>query len=697
MRGLTRLVFLLLPTVLLSCAQSQSRTEGDFAEPPMARVEPRETTAHGHTRFDDYHWLGEDRTPEVMAYLEAENAYTETVMADTRPLQERILGEILERMVGADVSMPYRLGDYYYYERLEVGGDYPIYARKKGSLDAEEEILLDVNELAPSEGFFDATEPLVSPAGDVLAFFTIRDPRGQGTIRFKDLTTGAMLDDEIVWATGIMEWANDNQTLLYVKPHPETFRWYRVYRHTLGTDPSDDVLIYEEPDDGLRLWIGKSRSGRFLFIHDVLGRETRYLEADEPRGTPRVFLPREEGHSYDVDHFGDHFIVKTDDVGENGRIVRTPVARTGRENWEIVIPYRDAVPLLRVQTFRDYLVWEERANGLRQICIRTWSGEEGHCIDFGEPAYLAYLGFNNHEFDTDVFRYRYSSFTTPPSVYEYNMRTRERVLLKHEEVEGGYSGEDYVSHRLYAPSRDGTQIPVSLVYRRGLRRDGNNPLLLSAYGAYGSTTDPSFDPARPCLLDRGFIFAIAHVRGGGALGPLWRIQGEGLNKKNTMFDYIDVAQYLIEQGYTSPGRLFGTGRSAGGMLMGAVANMRPDLFRGLIAEVPAVDALDPRHGFGDPGDEETYRYILSYSPYENVEAQAYPNILATAGLLDSRVPYWQPAKWVAKLRALKTDRNLVLLRTSMETGHSGPPTARDRWREVAFQYAFLLHLAGIQN
>jgi oligopeptidase B len=700
-------VFLLI-FAMFDCSQKRPLEKYN---PPMTKKIPEKITIHGHTRIDNYYWLRERDNPEVMEYLRAENDYLEKVMAHTEMLQEALFEEIRDRIKETDLSVPERRGDYYYYKRWEEGKDYPIYARKHGTLEAAEEILLDVNELAPPQGFFAVNDPKVSPEQNILAFFSTNDARGLGTIRFKDLNTGKILKDKIPDVTHIMTWIKNNRTLFYVKQHPDTFRWYKVYRHTLGTAPAEDVLVYEEKDQDRRCWLWETKSQQYLIISTFGSSadpdwEHRYLDTDKPFSQPKLFLPREWGLSDCIDQFSDHFFFLTIDEGENARLVRTPVNHTGREHWEVVIAHRDNVKLLWFKIFRDYLVVEERMNGLRQIRIRSWTTKEEHYIDFGETAYLAYMD-RSPELESEMLRYIYSSFTTPRSVYAYNMKTREKVLLKREEVLCEFDPGDYVSERLLAPARDGVHIPLSIVYKKGLKRDGNNPLLLVGYGAYGTTIEASFDSPRLSLLNRGFVYAVAHIRGGGALGPGWYEEGRQMKKKNTFNDFIDAAEYLIAQNYTNPEKLFARGGSAGGTLMGVVANMRPDLFQGIIADVPLVDPLwageksdapsTDDQDFGNLNKEEGYRYIFSYSPYDNVEAKDYPHMLVTTGLYDAKVPYWQPAKWVSKLRALKTDNNILILRTNMEAGHSGEAKRYQQWREIAFRYAFLLDLAGIKE
>ncbi|GIW53441.1 MAG: oligopeptidase B [Gemmatimonadales bacterium] len=679
--------------------------------PPVAKAVPFKLEKHGHVRIDPYYWLRERENPEVLAYLRAENQYTEAVMAHTEKLQQQLFEEIRARMKESDISAPVPDGGYLYYTRYEAGKDYPIYARRRGSMEAPEEVLLDVNQLAEGHGFFAVMGFQVSPHQDLLAFAVDTVGRRISTLRFKNLATGEFLEDVIPNVTGNVAWANDNRTVFYTRQHPTTLRWYRIYRHVLGTDPSSDALVYEERDSTFNTRIFRTRSGKFLMIRSsqTLADEYRFLEADRPGGQFRVLLPRERGHEYEADHAGDWFYIRTNHGAANFRLVRLPVNAAGRvdkDAWEEVIPHREDVLLEGFTLFRDHLVLTERRNGLRRLRIRAYDGSGDHYLDFGEPAYTVSVGANR-EFDTRLLRYEYNSLTTPPSSYDYDMVTRERRLVKREEVLGGFDPANYVSERLYARARDGIAVPVSIVYRKGLEKNGDNPLLLYGYGSYGSSVEPTFSALRLSLLDRGFVYAIAHVRGGQELGRQWYEDGKLLRKMNTFTDFIDVAEFLIEQRYTRPEKLFAQGGSAGGLLMGAVVNLRPDLFKGVVAQVPFVDVVttmldesiplttNEYDEWGNPNDPEYYRYILAYSPYDNVERKAYPNLLVTTGLHDSQVQYWEPAKWVAKLRAMKTDHNRLILKTNFEAGHGGASGRYQRWRETAFIYAFILDLAGL--
>lgn len=678
--------------------------------PPTARVVPHELKHHGHTRIDNYYWLRDRDNPDTVAYLEAENAHTKEAMADVQRLEEALFTEIKGRIKQTDMSVPYRQGDYYYYTRYEEGQEYPLYVRKPHSVKHPEELMLDVNLLAEGHQFFAVGGLAVSFGQDLLAY--AEDTRGRRvyTIRIKNLVTGETLPDVIQDVTSNITWANDNCTLFYAKQDPETLRSYRIFRHVLGTDPASDVLVYEEDDETFSAYVYKTKSKRYVMIasSQTVSSEYRYLDADDPAGEFTVFLPREREHEYAVTHFNDRFLVHTNHEAKNFRLMSTPVTRTGKENWEEVIPHRSDVLLEGFEVFRDHLVLEERVDGLMQIRVIPWDGSQEHYLKFSEPAYFSRTT-TNPEFDTTVLRYGYTSMTTPNSVYDYDMVTREKTLLKQEEVLGGFDPTNYHTERLYALARDGVRVPVSLVYRNGMERNGRNPLLLYGYGSYGHSLDATFGSTRLSLLDRGFVFAIAHVRGGEEMGRSWYEDGKLLRKSNTFTDFVTCAEHLIDQRYTAPDCLFAMGGSAGGLLMGAVVNLRPDLFKGVVAQVPFVDIVTTMldadiplttgeyDEWGNPNDSEFYDYMLAYSPYDNVEAKDYPHMLVTTGLHDSQVQYWEPAKWVAKLRAIKTDRNRLLLKTNMEAGHGGASGRFKRYREIALEYAFLLDLAGIRE
>jgi oligopeptidase B len=674
----------------------------------MAKVIPTKLENHGYARTDNYFWLKERDNPDVLAYLESENEYTEAVMAHTKELQEQLFEEIKGRIKETDTSVPYRLDDYWYYTRWEESEEYPIYARKKGSLDAAEEVMLDVNEMAEGHGFFSVGGRAVSFNQDILAFTVDTVGRRINTIRFKNLVTGETLEDLIPSVTTNIAWANDNRTLFYAMQDPETLRRYRIYRHVLGTDASEDALVYEETDEEFSSFVFRTKSKAYIMIgsFQTLSSEYRYMDANDPAGEFRILLPRERDHEYSVDHYEDHFYIRTNDGAKNFRLMRTPVSDTRKSAWEELIPHRDEVLLGGFEIFADQLVVSERKDGLTLLRVMPWDGSGEHYLDFGEPAYRASIGINP-DFNTRVLRYNYTSLTTPNSVYDYDMETREQMLMKRDEVLGGFDPGDYVTERLSATASDGVKVPISLVYRKGMRRDGSNPLLLYGYGSYGASMDAAFSSPRLSLLDRGFVFAIAHVRGGQELGRWWYEDGKLLKKKNTFTDFIACAEHLANEGYANRNRLYAMGGSAGGLLMGAVVNMRPDLFHGIVTHVPWVDVVTTMldesiplttseyDEWGDPNEKQYFDYMLSYSPYDNVTARDYPHMLVTTGLHDSQVQYWEPAKWVAKLRAMKTDENRLILKTNMEAGHGGASGRFRRYKEIAFDYAFLLDLAAM--
>ena len=697
---------LLLLALLLVIPDALAQTE-----PPVAAKKPVELTMHGDTRVDDYFWLRERENPDVIAYLDAENAYfaAETVHLDS--LRETLFEEIKGRIKQDDASVPYRLGDHFYYHRYEEGKEYPIYVRRAGSLDAAEEIVLDVNALAEGHDFYSTrvAPSSVSPDGAVLAFAADTTGRRIYTIHFKDLATGAMLPDEIPAVTGNLAWANDSRTLFYAKQDPATLRSDRIFRHTLGTDVADDALVYEETDDTFGAYVGKTKSRDYLVIgsYQTLSTEYRVLDADDPGGAWRVVQPRRRDLEYHVDHIGDHFYIHTNLDAENFRLMRTGEDETGLAHWEEVIPHRADVLLESAELFDDYLVLSERADGLMRLRVRPWDDPDAaYDIAFDDPAYVVAATANVNP-ESRVLRFVYESPTTPTTTYDYDMATRERRLLKREEVLGGFDAANYRAERLWAPARDGRRVPVTVVYRTDqFAHDGTNPLLLYGYGSYGYSIDPGFNPTVLSLLDRGFVYATAHIRGSQTLGRQWYEDGKLLRKKNTFTDFIDAAEFLRAERYGDPERLYAQGGSAGGLLVGAVMNMRPDLFHGVVAAVPFVDVVTTMlddsiplttgeyDEWGNPNDSTYYAYIRSYSPYDNVTAQAYPNVLVTTGLHDSQVQYWEPAKWVAKLRDVKTDANRLYLHTNMEAGHGGASGRYERYRERAREWAFLLDLAG---
>jgi oligopeptidase B len=693
--------------VLSGAACRKSEVE---PRPPLASRISRPLTIHGQTRIDDYYWLRERDNPKVVEYLKAENDYLRAVMKPTEALQETLYKEMAGRLKPIDTSVPYRLRGYYYYARYDEGKDYPVACRKEGSVEAPEEIMLDENTLSAGQTFFSAVGLAVSPDNNLLAYGLDTLSRRLYTIHFKNLKTGETLPDAIPNTEGAAAWANDSRTVFYAGKDTTTLRPCRIKKHVLGTDPDSDRDVFVEDDVTFEVSVRRSKSGKFLVVSSdsTLTTESRYLDADRPDGEFRVIQPRERGLEYHVEPYRDRFYILTNDRAKNFRLVETRVGRTTKDNWTEIIPHRADVLLEDFEVFDNFLAVEERRAGLTEIhCIGQRDKSE-RSIDFGEETYTASLG-RNPELATDWLRYDYSSLTTPDSVYEYNMATGEKRLLKRQEVGGGFRPDDYRAERLWSTAADGVKVPVSVVYRKGFRKDGEGPLLLYGYGSYGASETDDFSAPRLSLLDRGFAFAVAHIRGGSEMGRAWYEDGKLLKKKNTFTDFIAAAEFLVAEKFTRPEKLFAMGASAGGLLMGAVVNLRPDLFRGVVARVPYVDVvttmLDPDipltsseyDEWGNPNDREYYDYMLSYSPYDNVEAKGYPALLVTTGLHDSQVQYWEPAKWVAKLRAMKTDRNPLLLYTTMDAGHGGASGRFQRLRETALEYAFMLNLAGNAN
>lgn len=681
-----------------------------FAEesgPPIAPIMSRIETVHGEIRIDDYFWLQDRGNPEVLAYLEAENQYTKSVMRHTESLQERLYQEMRSRIRETDLSVPERIDDYLYYTRTEAGGQYPIFCRRRGHPAAPEEVLLDQNPLAAGHTYFRIGVRKVSPDHRLLAYSVDTSGAEEYTLFIKDLCTGELRPESMTTTSLGVAWANDSRTLFYtVLDHVR--RPCRLYRHAMGNKTSADVLVYFEPDASFFLDISHTRSRRFLLL-DISSHSTsevRFLDADHPQRDFRVVQPREPGVEYGVTHHDDRFFITTNDGAPNFRLVEAPVADPSKGNWLPVLPYRSEVKLDATEAFRSHLAVYERAAGLRQIRILDLGSGQEHLIAFPEPVYTVHP-HQNPEFDTLLLRFTYTSLVTPSAVVEYDMSARVWMVRKQTEVRGGYDPSLYRSERLFADAPDGTRVPISLVYRPPSQLDGSRPLLLHGYGAYGLSYEPAFSSNTLSLLDRGFVVAIAHVRGGEEMGRAWYEGGRLLNKRSTFTDFIAAAEHLISAGYTNPDRLAINGGSAGGLLVGAVANLRPDLFRAVLAEVPFVDVVNTMldaslpltvieyDEWGNPGDPAAYAYIRSYSPYDNIAAQEYPHILVTAGLNDPRVAYWEPAKWTAKLRAKKTDGNRLLLRTNMGAGHGGPSGRYDFLREIAFKYAFLLDVLGI--
>ncbi|HZS49784.1 MAG TPA: S9 family peptidase [Bryobacterales bacterium] len=676
-------------------------------KPPAAKTVPKTSTIHGDTRVDEYSWLRERSNPEVIRYLEEENRYTEAVMKHTEPLQAALYEEMRRRIKETDLSVPEKIDNYFYYQKTVEGQQYPVFCRKRDAQDAPEEIILDQNALAAGHNYFRLGVHQPSPNHRLFAFSTDTNGSETYTLALKDLSTGELLKDQIPETYYGLAWGNDNKTFFYTTLDPAK-RPYRLFRHTVGTDPAHDKLVYEEKDEKFFVHISKTRSRKYILLtlESETSSEVRYLSADEPTGEFRVVEPRRPNVEYGVEHHGDRFFIVTNENAKNFKLMDAPVSDPSRRNWKEVIPHREAVKLDGVDAFENHLVIYERENGLRKMRIRNMSTGEIRAVDFPEPVYT-FFPATNPEFHTHLLRFNYTSLVTPRSVFDYDMNTGRRELKKQYEVLGGYEPERYQSERVFAQAPDGASVPISLVYKKGLARDGKNPLLLYAYGAYGLSTDPVFSPDRLSLLDRNFIFAIAHVRGGGEMGRSWYENGKLLHKKNTFTDFIACAEHLIAEGYTAKDRLVIYGGSAGGLLIGAVLNMRPELFKIAIAKVPFVDVINTMldeslpltvtefEEWGNPKEKQYYDYMKSYAPYENVAAKAYPHMLVTTGLNDPRVSFWEPAKWVARLRKVKTDENVLLLKTNMGAGHGGASGRYDRLKETAFEYAFILDLLGM--
>lgn len=678
--------------------------------PPKAEKIPQELVTHGDTRIDNYFWMNQRDDQKVLDYLNAENSYTSEVMNKTEDFQQKLYDEIIGRIKQDDQSVPYKKNGYYYYTRYEEGKEYPIYCRKKGSLEAEEEVLLNVNEMAEGYAYYSVSGLNVSPDNKMLAFGVDTLSRRNYDIYIKNLETGELLDHNITKATGGSVWANDNKTLFYTRKDEQTLRAYKIFKHRINETEDKDQLVFHETDEEFSTFVYKTKSNKFIIIgsSQTVSNEYRFVDADTPDAEFQIIQPRERDLEYSVDHFGDNFYIVTNYNAKNFKVVKTPIDNTAKENWEDVIPHRDDVLVEGIEIFRDYFVVQEKSNALDQIRILNWEDGKDYYVEFQDEVYTARTS-TNPEYDTDKLRFIYSSLVTPTSTYDYDMATKERELMKQEEVLGDFDSNNYDSKRLFATADDGTKIPISIVYRKGINTDGNNPTLLYGYGSYGYSQSAFFRSSILSLLDRGFIYALAHIRGGQEMGRDWYDDGKLLNKINTFTDFIDCSEYLIEENYTNPDKLFIYGGSAGGLLVGAVVNMAPQLFKGAMAAVPFVDVVTtmlddsiPLTTFeydewGNPNDKVYYDYMLSYSPYDQVKAQDYPNMLITTGYHDSQVQYWEPAKWVAKLREMKTDNNLLLFDCDMESGHGGASGRFKSYKRTALQYAFMLDLVGIKE
>ncbi len=677
-------------------------------KPPIAKKVPKTTQIHGYTVTDDYAWLAdkEKKDKDVLAYLKAETDYADAMMKSTAGFQEALYKEMLARIKETDENVPYRKGDYFYYTRTEQGKQYPIFCRKKGDLKAPEEVTLDMNKMAEGQKFFSVGAYNISEDGNLLAFSTDTTGFRQYDLFVKDLRTG-QVGEKIAERVTSVAWANDNKTLFYGQEDDVTKRSNKIFRHALGSGKHD--LVFEEKDELYNTGVGKTRSKGYIIISSTSSTtsEQRYLPADKPGDEFKLFLPRKEKHEYYIDHLGENFYIRTNDQGKNFRLVIAPISDPSQKNWKEIIPHRKDVMLEDVDCYAGHYIAVERENGLPKFHVTDLKSGKSHEIEFQEPVYVAGPG-PNAEFNTNVFRFNYESFITPNSVYDYDVMTRKRELRKQQPVLGGYDQKIYKSERVYATASDGVKIPISIVYKKDLKRDGQRPMLLEGYGSYGISNDVDFLSNRLSLLDRGVIFGVAHIRGGGELGKEWHDQGKMMVKRNTFTDFIAAAEHLVNEKYTSKDRLIVTGGSAGGLLMGAVTNMRPDLFKAVVSYVPFVDVMNTMLDatlpltvgeyleWGNPNEKPAYDYMRSYSPYDNIEKKAYPTILVRTSLNDSQVMYWEPAKYVARLRDLKTDNNLLLFKIKLEPGgHGGASGRYDRLHDSAFDYAFILGQFGV--
>ena len=706
---ISKKTFVVLFSAIFALSCQTQKKEMIAVSAPIAKKTPKELEIHGDIRVDNYYWLNDRKNPDVINYLEQENEYYNALTSHTKDFQEKLFLEMKSRIKEDDSSLPYKRNGYWYSTRYETGKEYPIYSRKKETLEAEEEVIFNCNELAEGHEFYNLTGISISPDNTIAAFGTDTISRRQYHIQIKNLKSGELYADKIDNTTGGSVWANDNKTLFYTKKDPVTLRSDKIYKHILGTSSDEDQLVFHETDETYNSYVYKSKSKKYIIIGSVstLTSEYRILNADDPNGSFKIFSPRERGLEYSIHHFGNDFYILTNkDGATNFKLMKTSEDATNSDHWVDNIAHRDDVLLEDIEIFKDYLVIAERDNGLNKIKITRWDGADSYYLPFDNETYVAYP-YVNLDYDTETFRFIYNAMTAPYSIIDLNMRTREKVIMKEQEVLGGvFNKENYRSERVWATARDGALVPISLVYHKDTKLTNTTPLLQYAYGSYGATIDPYFSTTRLSLLDRGFVYAIAHIRGGEYLGRPWYEDGKLLNKKNTFTDFIDCSKFLIEKNYTSSEHLYAWGGSAGGLLMGAVVNMAPELYNGVIAAVPFVDVITTMlddtiplttgeyDEWGNPNDKEYYDYMLSYSPYDNVKAQGYPNMYVSTGLHDSQVQFWEPAKWVAKLREYKTDDNLLFLDTNMDAGHGGASGRFEALRETAKEYAFLLDLEG---
>ena len=679
-------------------------------KPPLAKIIPTTLEKFDDVRTDNYFWLNDRENPEVIDYLNKENQYYQEMTAHTKAFQKELFEEMKARIKEDDQSVPYLYNGYYYITRFEIGSNYPIYSRKKGSLSANEEIMFNCNELAKGHKYFQLGGLSVSSNNQFVAFAVDTIGRRIYKVQIKNLITGEIFADTIENTSGDSTWANDNHTLFYTRQDEKTLRSDKVFKHKLNTATANDILVYFEKDDTYSVEVTKEKSKKYIVISSssTMTTEFRILLADNPEGEFTIFQKRVRGLEYDIAHFGEHFYVLTNkDEAINFKLMKTPELATAKDNWVDIIAHREEVLIEDIDIFRDFLVVTERFNGLNSIRIMPWSGEGEYYLPFESETYTAYTS-TNVDFDTDILRYGYQSMATPSSIIDFNMKTKAKEVMKEQEVLGGkFDKNNYTEERIWATATDGTKVPISMVYRKELKKDGSNPLLQYAYGSYGYSMDATFSSTRLSLLDRGFIFAIAHIRGGEDLGRQWYEDGNLLKKKNTFTDFIDCSKFLITEKYTSPSHLYAEGGSAGGLLMGVIANRAPELYNGIIAQVPFVDVITTMlddtiplttgeyDEWGNPNVKKYYDYMKSYSPYDNVKAQKYPTMYISTGLHDSQVQYWEPAKWVAKLRALKTDSNVIYLDTNMDAGHGGASGRYEALKELAKEFTFLLDLEKI--
>jgi oligopeptidase B len=706
-KSLLLISLLIVSTITFTKTMAQDGNSSMMLQPPPTEKKPKITEINGDKLVDNYFWLREKTNPAVIAHLEAENAYADAVMKPTEPLQEKLYNEILSHIKQTDVNVPYRWGDYFYYTRTVEGKEYPIYCRKHGTLDAPEQILLDLNELAKGQKFMSVGSFTPSDDGNLLAFSTDNTGYRQYALQIKNLHTGELLPERIERVDD-MAWATDNKTIFYVTEDPVSKRNDKFFRHVLGSDKYE--LIYEEKDELFDIGTERSRDKAVIMLgaFSKTSTEFRYIPASDPNADWKIILPREPDHEYDVDHRGNLFYIRTNKGAKNFRVVTAPVSDPSEKNWKEFVAHRPAVKIEGIDMFADDAVLSEWENGLQQIEIVDFKTNKRHRVEFPEPVYATGVG-PNREFNTSVVRYSYQSLVTPGSVFDYDMNTRKATLLKQTEVPGGFDKANYKSERVFATASDGTKIPMSVVYRRSVKLDGSAPMLLYGYGSYGISIPPTFSAGRLALLDRGVIYVIAHIRGGGELGEPWREAGRMMNKINTFTDFIACAEHMVKQKYTSSDRLVIQGGSAGGLLMGAVTNMRPDLFKAVVAQVPFVDVLNTMLDaslplttseyieWGNPNEKPAYDYMKKYSPYDNVKKTNYPAMLVKVSLNDSQVPYWEGSKFVAKIREMKTDHNPLILKVNMDAGHGGASGRYKAIHETAFDYAFMLWQMGVAN